>query len=205
MESKSVDYSKSALVVWDMQYGIAPTAFNYTEIVRNTTQLLSEFRNLKLPVFFSQHTGLPSSLGSRYAAYRAARRGVSQGSVWMSEGSKEWQIVKEVEPLPSDVVIKKYSPSFFIGTYFEFFLRNLGVETIVLVGVSTEVGIEGTARDAAYLGFVPVVVEGAVGSRDKSLHEHSLAVMRDLFEVRNAGDVTEEMNRQRPGIDTGEH
>jgi nicotinamidase-related amidase len=84
----------------------------------------------------------------------------------MAEGSQEWRIVKELVPLQGkDVALQKHTASFFVGTPLEQLLRNRGIEAIILCGLATETGIEGTARHASQLGFYPVIVEEAVGSR----------------------------------------
>ena len=63
------------------------------------------------------------------------------------------------------------------------------MDTIILSGVSTEAGIETTARHAAALGFIPIIVEDAVGSGEKARHESALLVMRNMFPVRRTDDV----------------
>jgi len=69
------------------------------------------------------------------------------------------------------------------------------VEVLVIAGVSTEVGVEATARHAAHLGFIPVIAEDAVGSSDNQLHQASLAVMRKLFEVRTTNEIVKNINQ----------
>lgn len=172
-----------ALIVWDMQYGIAPRAFNYGEIVEKIRILLDSFHTSALPVIYSQHTGLPYEYMSATNIAFLKRRGVDPKAGFMNEGSKEWQIVEELKPSKEDTILRKYTASFFVGTMLEQMLRNRGIETLVLVGVSTDGGIEGTARHASYLGFSPVVVEDAVGSFDKEAHEKALWLMRRMFDV----------------------
>ena len=114
----------------------------------------------------------------------------------MVEGSQEWRIVKELEPLKGkDIVLQKHTASFFVGTPLEQLLRNRGIETIILCGVATEAGIEGTARHASQLGFYPVIVEDAVGSRNQDLHENSLRMMRRMFEVQPTEEMVRKLRR----------
>ena len=176
--------SKPALVVWDMQYGIAQRAFNLDDIIRRIRNLKDAFHGAGLPVIYSQHTGLPYEYMSPASIASFRRRGIDPKAGFMREGSKEWQIVEELQPAKEDFVLRKHTASFFFGTMLDQMLRNRGVETLVLTGVSTEAGIEGTARNASYLGYVPVVVEDAVGSSDKETHEKALWIMRKMFDVR---------------------
>ncbi|HME19730.1 MAG TPA: isochorismatase family cysteine hydrolase [Nitrososphaerales archaeon] len=178
--------SKPALVVWDMQYGIAQRAFNLDEIVQKITTLRDAFHASGLPVIYSQHTGLPYEYLSAASLASYKRRGIDPKTGFMREGSKEWQIVEELAPAKEDLVLRKHTASFFFGTMLDQMLRNRGIDTLVLAGVSTEAGIEGTARNASYLGYLPVVVEDAVGSSDKEAHEKALWLMRKMFDVRSA-------------------
>jgi nicotinamidase-related amidase len=196
MGTEDVDYGRSALIVWDMQNGIARNAINFDQLLRNIRMLIDTCHTNNIPVIYSQHTGLPSEFQSKYMRLSLRRRGVPEGSTFMAEGSQECGIVKELVPLQGkDLVLQKHTASFFVGTPLEQLLRNRGIEGIILCGVATEAGIEGTARHASQLGFYPVIVEDAVGSRNQELHENSLKVMRQMFEVR----PTEEMARKLRG------
>jgi nicotinamidase-related amidase len=62
-----------------------------------------------------------------------------------------------------------------VGTPVEALLRDRGVTTLVLVGAVLEIGIEPTARHAADLGFLPVVVDDACGVVDEDAARRSLA------------------------------
>ena len=70
-----------------------------------------------------------------------------------------------------------------MGTMLEQLLRARGIDTIILTGVSTEGGIEWTARHAALLGFLPVIAEDAVGSQRDKLHRLALGIMREMYPV----------------------
>lgn len=188
-EKSGSEPKRPVLIVWDMQYGIAPRAFNFADIVERIRALRDSFHRAALPVIYSQHTGLPYEYMSETSIASLKRRGFDPKSGFMTEGSKDWQIVEELRPAKEDLILRKYTASFFVGTMLEQMLRNGGIETLVLAGVSTEGGIEGTARHASYLGFRPVVVENAVGSFDSEAHEKALWLMRRAFDVRPAESV----------------
>jgi nicotinamidase-related amidase len=181
--------SKPALIIWDMQHGIAQRAFNFDEIVQKIGALRDAFHGSSLPVIYSQHTGLPYEYLSAASLASFKRRGIDPKTGFMREDSKEWQIVEELAPAPGDLVLRKHTASFFFGTMLDQMLRNRGVDTVMLAGVSTEAGIEGTARNASYLGYLPVIVEDAVGSSDREAHEKALWLMRKMFDVRSAEAV----------------
>lgn len=75
---------------------------------------------------------------------------------------------------PSDVVVTKHQPNAFYGTDLEIQLRRRGVRTILLGGISTNVGVEATARAAHERGFEQVFVPDVMAAREADLHEHSV-------------------------------
>lgn len=80
----------------------------------------------------------------------------------------------EVAPRPGEVVLVKQYASAFFGTSLSSTLTAAGVDTLVIVGVSTSGCIRATAVDAIQHGFVPLVVRDAVGDRDPRPHEANL-------------------------------
>lgn len=189
--------SKSALIVWDMQYGICMKAFNLKEMVSNIKLLTNAMHALQRPVIYTQTTGLPYEYQSAYTTYRMRKRGVDpKTATHMIEGTHDWQLIEEMTPEKRDIVIKKYSPSLFVGTVAEPLLNNNGVDSVIITGVSTEFGVETTARHAACLGFVPVLAEDAVGGGDKEAHDSALSVMRKLFEVRTTQNILNTLKGQ---------
>ena len=195
---EDVSYRNVALIVWDMQNGIARRAFNFSEIVNNARLLIDAAHTYHIPVIYSQHTGLPSAYLSKYSEYSLKRRGIDpKKSSFMAEGSDEWKILKELAPGKDDLVLRKHTGSFFMGTILEQVLRSRTIESLILCGVSTEGGIEGTARDGASLGFIPVIAQDAVGSFDQKTHESMLEIMRKMFEVLPAASILKNLEAGR--------
>ncbi|MGL1080512.1 isochorismatase family protein, partial [Vibrio parahaemolyticus] len=71
----------------------------------------------------------------------------------------------QVAPLPGEPVLVKQYASAFFGTSLASTLRAQGVDTVIVVGVSTSGCIRATAVDALQHGFIPLVVRDAVGDR----------------------------------------
>ena len=71
------------------------------------------------------------------------------------------------------VVVKQYASGFF-GTSLASTLTSLGVDTLIIAGVSTSGCVRATALDACQHGFVPIVVRDACGDRDQRVHEANL-------------------------------
>jgi nicotinamidase-related amidase len=79
-----------------------------------------------------------------------------------------------LEPLDGETVITKQYASAFFGTSLASLLTSLGVDTVLVAGVSTSGCIRATAVDACQHGFVPLVVRDAVGDRHEAPHTASL-------------------------------
>jgi nicotinamidase-related amidase len=91
---------------------------------------------------------------------------------------------------PLDLVVTKRGWSAFHGTELDLQLRRRGVKTIVLGGISTNVGVETTARAAYDHGYEQILVEDAMAAR--LADEHAWTIQRvfpRLGRVRMTADV----------------
>jgi nicotinamidase-related amidase len=79
-----------------------------------------------------------------------------------------------LEPLAGEIVITKQYASAFFGTTLASTLTALGIDTLLIAGVSTSGCIRATALDACQHGFIPWVVRDAVGDRHPAPHEANL-------------------------------
>lgn len=84
------------------------------------------------------------------------------------------EIMPEVAPSDREVVVVKQYASAFFGTSLAATLRVMGVDTLIITGVSTSGCVRATAVDALQHGFVPLVVRQAVGDRDPGPHAATL-------------------------------
>ena len=103
----------------------------------------------------------------------------------------DWaEIVPELGPEPGDLVITKRQWGAFYGTELDLQLRRRGIDTIVLAGISTNVGVESTARDAFERGYEQVFVEDAMTARSPDDHAHTLqTVFARIGRVRSTAEV----------------
>jgi nicotinamidase-related amidase len=100
------------------------------------------------------------------------------------------ELVPELGQQPTDLVITKHQWGAFYGTELDLQLRRRGIDTIVLMGVSTNIGVESTARDAFELGYNQVFVEDAMSTRGADDHEHTVrSTFPRIGRVRSTQDV----------------
>jgi len=187
-----VDPRHSCLVVWDVQNGLVDRIFNKEEFISSLKPLIEVLRG-KMPVFYTLITPLPRRFASSWYLYSMMRRfnvdDVNKLPSFMSSGSQESMIPETIEPKKDDVVLEKSFASIFLGTKFEYMLRNRSITTIIFTGIATEMGIESSVRDAYNRGFYPVVVSDCVSSMDRVAHERSLKNMDKLFIIEDAGTI----------------
>ena len=89
-------------------------------------------------------------------------------------GSPLGNFPPDLQPHKGDIVVSKQFASAFFGTQLDQKLRALGVDTLVVTGVSTSGCVRATTLDALQHGFAPFVVREACGDRHPAPHEASL-------------------------------
>jgi nicotinamidase-related amidase len=181
------DPQRVGLLIYDMQIGILSQLKNGDQITQQVLKVLSAARNARVRVFFSRHLSLPKEL-MRMFQFRMAMAwqrvdSPDQVNPWFLRDTPGFQIVQELAPRPSEGVFDKLTMSAFEGTWFDFALRDCGVNAFIVVGVATEIGIEPTARHGADLGYIPVVVSDACGAGNEE------AANRSIESLKFAGDA----------------
>lgn len=105
-------------------------------------------------------------------------------------GEREHEILEDLAPRPDERVINKITPSAFTSSPIELILRTYGVEDLLFTGVSTNMCVEGTLRDASDRGFGCVLVEDATGADSQEYHDATCVVLQRLYgHVMSTDDV----------------
>ena len=108
---------------------------------------------------------------------RPLRPGDPDGPL-LTGGTEEARVVEALAPRPEDVVVPKHRWSAFHGTYLDLVLRTKRVDTIILAGGSTDVGIASTAFAARDFDYSLVIAADACTSPEQDNHEQ---LMRRVF------------------------
>lgn len=165
-----VDPRHSALVLQEVQNGVVgnPSALPALAqaaaavgLVRNCARLARAARAAGVPVFHCTAETRDDGIGANRNARLFA--GVRKSAVRLSPGSDAVRVPDEIGVEPSDVVLPRHhglGPM--TGTQLDPMLRNLGVTTIVGVGVSVNVGMTNFAFDAVNRGYQMVMPRDAV-------------------------------------------
>jgi nicotinamidase-related amidase len=129
---------------------------------------------------------------------RAARAGAPIGSVGplgrlLVRGEPGHEIIEELTPLPHETVIDKPGFGAFYATDLEHVLREAGISALTIAGVTTDICVHSTLREAVDRGFECVTVADACAAGDPAVHAAMLACIVGeggiLGAVANTADV----------------
>jgi nicotinamidase-related amidase len=195
-----LDPSQVALIMWDFQKGLAGKALHAPEVIAAAQHLLAAAERAQVPVFWSRHILPPHHLMSGpFKLFMMKKQKVTNPDQLipaMEAGMEDTHFVDGLAPAPHHQVIEKSQPSFFVDTPLALRLRELGVRTIVLAGVATDIGVEFTARHAAALGFYSVIAEDATGSYTEEAQSRSIAFLRSWTSpVLSVSDIAAHWDR----------
>jgi biuret amidohydrolase len=178
----------TALIVYDMQVGVVGQVKSGQEITQKVSRVLSAARAAGVRTFYTRHMSLSKELmgAFQYRTAMAWQRVDSPEKVkpMFLRNSAAFQIIPELQPLPSEGIIDKITMSAFEGTYLEIALRDCGIRSFLICGIALEIGIDPTCRQGADLGFWPVLVQDACGFGSEEAAKHSIASLQHM------GDTT---------------
>ena len=183
----AVHPDEMALLVYDMQVGIVRQISDGPRVLARVLDVVDAARRAGMRVFFTRHMSLPPALmgASQYRMGMAWQKVDRPELVkpWFLRDSPGFALVPELAPTEREAIFDKLAMSAFEGTPLEFALRDCRVQSVAVVGIALEIGIEPTLRHAADLGFLPVLVQDACGAG------HPEAAERSVASLRFAGDT----------------
>ncbi|WP_240373959.1 cysteine hydrolase family protein [Bacillus piscicola] len=163
-----IDPKKTALLVVDMQNDFmasgAPleTAMGQ-EFLPRLKEVLNFSRDKGISVIYTAHVHRED--GSDMGLYGEIYPPVAERACLIDE-TPGTEIYPEVAPLENEPVIKKHRYSAFFGTDLDIILRNKGIETVAIVGLTTEDCCFAAARDAMYRGYKVAFLSDVTGTYD---------------------------------------
>ena len=196
MTERASDLSRAALIVVDMQYAtghrdgalgrrlsaegsnVAGYRFDRIEtlVVPNMHRLLARFRNGGAAVIY-----LTVGAGKADCSDAPPHMIGMFKALDNYEGSREHEIIDELKPHSGESVINKTTIGAFASTGIDHLLRSLGKDQLYVAGVSTNMCVDTTAREAADRGYGVTLIEDACATTHEDLHIATITNFQRLF------------------------
>jgi nicotinamidase-related amidase len=198
MQTAPLDLTKTALVLVDLQNdnvhsdgafassGSAGHAVEQ-ELVPHVKQLLDWARRQSMPIIHNRIVFYPGGDfgGSNAPIFRMI------GPESLKLGSWGADALEGLEAVEGEPVLLRNRMSGFNGTGLDLLLRNLGVTTVVVAGVWTNMAVEHTLRDAADHGYRPIIVTDATSSINADWHDAALTyALTNIAEFTTTDELT---------------
>jgi nicotinamidase-related amidase len=166
-------------VIHDFVYGRFGSE-RAASILPRLGRLLDHARGGGVPVVYLTDAHLPA--------------GDAEFEVWGEhavEGSEGAETVGEVRPVEGDFRILKRRYSCFYATGLDALLRELGVDTVVLTGLVTDICVQHTAADAFFRGYKVLIPRDCVEAASDEAQEGSLGYMEQMYraEITSSGEL----------------
>jgi ureidoacrylate peracid hydrolase len=198
---RAVEPDRTALLVIDLQKGeynpdkIAAEpqhAYLFERIgevvIPNGQKLLAACRAAGVEVIYTVVEALTLDGRDRSLDYKVS-------GIFFPKGSRGAEVLDELQPLPNEIVIPKTSSSLFNSTNFEYVLRNLGVEYVMVMGIMTDQCVETAVRDGCDRGFMMTLIDDACATFSEQRHKEALIGFKGYCRTRTSDQVIEELQR----------
>lgn len=180
---------RSALVLIDLQNMIInlPVAHPVAKIMSNVNLLLDEFHTRQLPVVLV-------NVNPTGAAWTKTRKDTTPPARTVTE--EMLQIAKDLRVKTADIRVTKHTWNAFFETPLQDILKKEQVTAIVLAGISTSIGVEGTARAASEFGFNISFAIDAMTDMQEEAHTRSIKyIFPRIGETGNTSDILKMMQK----------
>lgn len=203
-----IDPSRTALLLFDLLNGHVKDADRnvkprYAPVITAAANLLDAVRGQNMMVAYAQANHRADNATTAHTLRDTNNRLVPldlnappELKPVVAGGSWEAQTIDELAPQPEDYLIPKYRWSAFFQTYLELALRTRGIDTLILAGGSTDVGIASTAYAARDLDFNLVIASDACTSNETDNHDQFMQrIFPRMSRVRSVNDITQLLKR----------
>lgn len=181
---------KTALMVIDMQNafchpkGSLTTQRGFdTSALRGAVEpcrvLVEAARAISLPLIFTQYVYRADYADAGWRMREVTPEIIGSGS--LAAGTWDADFVEGLKPQAHDIVVQKNRPSAFYSTPLESYLRSMASESLVICGVTTNICVETTARDAGQRDYRTFVVADATAEMEPDRHDGALKALALMF------------------------
>ncbi len=188
--AEKVDPKHTALVVVDVQNDFCADGGFFSDMGYDLSMIqpmaprlnsfIARAREVSLPVVFVRCIYDEIYSSGAWAEKRSRRAPSGAGLCLSDTWGAEFFVIS---PEPGDVIVTKHRFSAFVGTNLDLVLRSMGVKTLLMTGVATNVCVESTARDGYQLDYYIVFLEDCAANTSLDLHNATLENIKRYFGV----------------------
>jgi nicotinamidase-related amidase len=200
------EIGKSALIIVDMQNDFVHTEGSFAHVARETPEagidmpflmgtvpyvkrLADAFRTAGRPVVYIAHVVKPDYSDAQFPYWRLGHH-PGDHRTFIVEGTWGAQIIDDLTPLAGEHLVIKKGFGGFSNTPLDTILRNMGVTTCVVSGVTTCVCVSTTVRGGVGHNYRMILVKDAVAEVNRDAHEAELKTMARVFaDVKTTDEV----------------
>lgn len=179
--------SRTALLVYDMQVGVASQVKGADAIVAKCAETIAAARSAGMRIAYARHLSCSKAWmgATQFRTAMAWQRKDDPEAVtpWFARGTPDGEIVPQLTPEADDMVFEKLAMSAFEGTPLAFALRDCGITGVAICGIALEIGIVPTILHATDHGFVPILIEDACGAGDPEAGSRALRSIKFVGEA----------------------
>ncbi len=162
---------KPAIIVVDMLKDAFkrkdhPNTLQYLEIVPRVKRVIDKARERGIPIIFACDSFLENDF---------IFKGKKPYCIRGTEGA---EVIGELKPVAKGEVLLKRRFSAFFKTDLDQTLRLLGVDTVVIAGINTQVCVYATAMDSVCHDFYAIVLEDCTASGEREVHQKAIEVLK---------------------------
>ena len=184
----------SALLVIDMQKGFFERGpfelLGASKIIPGVKRLISRCRSVGTKIVFTRVYHDDMRKGIYPLLFPSHFR---KGKPRLNRSASIFQIIDELKPEPNDIIIDKSRYSAFFKTKLESILHKSSIDTLLIVGVATNVCCESTVRDAFFRNFRVIVLSDLNATYSRQAHNASLENIRNCFGIVGKSSEVEKM------------
>lgn len=167
---------------------------NIDAAIKATVKLLATTRELGVPIAYTRYVFAEDGSDDNLLTTKVP------GLKRLTEDSPDGQVVPELRPQPSELIIRKHNASGFFGTDLNAWLARRRVDTVLIAGAVTSGCVRATAIDAMGHGFRPIIVRDCIGDRAIGPHEASLFDLEQKYaDVMTRDDVIAKLRASAAG------
>lgn len=202
MSSNQINPQRTALLFFDFLNGHVKDAERaikprYQPVIRSAQQLLHSARDHEMMIAYAHANHRADNATSAHTLRDTNNRlkpitsdSPEPAKPVVSGGTWEADIIDELYPAADDYIVPKYRWSAFYQTYLELALRTRGVDTIILAGGSTDVGVASTAFAARDMDYNLIIARDACTSAEIDNHDQFMNwIFPRMARVRSVEDI----------------